>query len=383
MPIDIERLKNDPVAFGRHREVEQARRDEFAKLYPKEAAAIEGSIVSNLPSGVVAQEVLLKVTGRNEEEDEKLNEVRKVHRQMAEIGVIPATVVNLLPWAVQGNGRYLMYPDMTVPECPIGRQFERLVISSYKIDIEDKAGRFGATVLTTISLANDIIAQLEPMKRGGLFNYLGNHLPGEHPDNRIDPETKKTVLCKQSLRELADMAKAKRAMLKNFHNLLHEAEGFFQQPARKSLQNITENHRKAAIYLHHYRLIPVLPAWVTAQFEEGAEAPDACPRCHADLAGGFGCPDCGYIVDPMGAYQAGEIEEEHHAIRRLSRETLDSLDLQHVMTLSEYRAAKRSGELDDDPEPDPAAPKNKRRSRRKVVSRTSKDTELRERGHEE
>lgn len=385
MAVDIERLKNDPAAFDAHRAEEVLRRENFAKLYPAEAAAINSTIVHNLPPGVSQGDVLKGVHGRNEEEDEKLNEVRKVHRQMEEIGVIPATVLNLLPWAVQGNGRYHMYPDMTVPACPIGQPFERLIIRDYKIDIEDKAGRFGATVLTPITLANDLINQLDPMKRGGLFQYMGDHAPGQHPDNRIDPETKKTILSPRSIRELADLEKAKKAMVKNFRIMHREAEGFFQQPARKALQNITENHRLAALWLFHYRLIPVLPAWVTAQFNEGDLAPDACPKCGDDIGGGFGCTNCNYIVDPMGAYQAGEIEEEHHAMRRLTREALDSLGLTDVLTLAEYREAKRSGEIEEDePSSDSPVPaKNKHKNKKKTAAHKSKESELREKGSDE
>lgn len=382
MAIDVERLKNDPVAFDAHRAAEIARRAEWAKNYPGEAATIENQIASSLPSGIKQEEVLLRVQGRNEEEDEKLNEVRKVHKQMAEIGTIPATVVNLLPWAVQANGRYLMYPDMTVPECPIGQPFERLVIRNYKIDIEDKAGRFGAAVITPIALANDIVGQLEPMDRGGLFQYMGDHLPGEHPDNRFDPEMKKTVLCKRSLEELSALDKAKKAMVKNFRRMYREAEGFFQQPARKALQNITENHRRAAQWLFHYRLISTLPPWVsaTAADDQGL-IPDLCTRCGADISeAGFACPECNFIMDAFGAYQAGEIEEEHHAMRRLSREQLDVLGLQHILTLAEYREAKRNGEIEADaPEPtDPPTGKNKHKAKNKAAHRKAQTTEVRE-----
>src|SRR5271170_663851 len=155
IPLDM-----NPDQLAKHRSDELSRREEFAKLYPDIARGIERDVASNLPNEIDAREILIPAQGRNEEEDEKLAEVRKVHRRMAEAGVIPATIVNLLPWEVQGQGAYLMYADMTVPRCPIGQDFIVKTIKTYKIDIEDKGGRFGADVITPIAMANDIIRQL-------------------------------------------------------------------------------------------------------------------------------------------------------------------------------------------------------------------------------
>lgn len=329
MAIDVARLKDDPIAFAQHRDQEIARRAEFAKLYPNEAAAVDKTIVNQLPSGFTQQEVIMNVQGRNEEEDEKLAEVRKVHRRMAEVGTIPATIIWMHPWPGQADGRYLMYDDMSIPVCPIGQSYVQKIIRHYKIDIEDKGGRFGADVITPIALANDIHQQFERLKRGGLFRYMGDHLPGENPKTRE--------------KEMGDWDKAKKAQIRYYRQLFREAEQFFQQPSRHGLRNITENHRLAASWLTHFKYVPILPAWVTATREE-ADIPEMCPKCGSDIsAAGYACSKCGNIIDPVRAYQDGEIEEDHHAMRRLSREQLDELGLQHIDTLEEYRAARRNG----------------------------------------
>lgn len=319
-------LRMSDADFQKHREAEVQRRSQFATVYPEIATAIDKTISSNLPSDVDAREVIIPVQGRNEEEDEKLAEVRKVHRRMAEAGVIPATIINLLPWEVQGQGRYLMYSDMTVPRCPIGQAYEMKVISSYKIDIEDKGGRFGADVVTPIALVNDIVKQLQAQKRGGLFHYMGDHKPGENPKTRDV--------------ELKAMDKAKKQMVLYMKQKYREAEGFYQQPSRRGLSNITEEHRLSCMWLLHYRFISVQPAWLTASREEG-DVPDACPSCGDEAGGGFACGKCGYIFDPMAAYEAEEIGDDHQSLRRLSREQLDSLGLDYVLTKDEFRAARR------------------------------------------
>jgi hypothetical protein len=327
MAIDVATLKNDPVAFAKHRDGEMARRAEFAKLFPNEAAAVDATIINQLPGGVAPQEVILNIQGRNEEEDEKLAEVRKVHRRMAEVGTIPATIVWMHPWPGQGDGRYLMYDDMKIEACPIGQTYITKVIRHYKVDLEDKGGRFGADVITPIALANDLHAQFEKLRRGGCCRYMGDHLPGEAPKTRDE--------------ELKMVNKAKAEQVRYYRQLFREAEGFFQQPARHGLRNITENHRLAATWLTHYHYLPLIPAWVTASREEG-DIPESCARCGKDVSeAGFACGDCGYIIDPARAYRANEIEEEHHSLRRLTRDQLDELGLQHVQTAEEYRAGRR------------------------------------------
>lgn len=323
-------LKMSDAEFEKHRAAELAHRSQFAENYPIIASSIDKQIMSNLPDEVNAREVIIPTQGRNDEEDEKLAEVRKVHRRMAEAGVIPASVVNLAPWQVQGTGRYLMYSDMTVAACPIGMAFERLVIKTYKVDIEDKGGRFGADAMTPISLARDIVWQMQPQKRGGLFCYLGDHCPGENPKTRED--------------ELEALDKAKKEMIRHMRAKYREAEGFFQQTSRKGLQNIVEEHRLSCQWLLHFRYLTQIPQWLTATREE-ADVPDACTSCGEEAGGGFSCGKCGYIFDPKAAYLADEIEDDHQSLRRLSREELDELGLEYVMTREEYRAARRKEAL--------------------------------------
>lgn len=330
-------LHMSEAEFEKHRAAEVAHRAQFAKDFPTHAAAFDKAILANLPDDINAREVIIPVEGRNDEEDEKLAEVRKVHRRMAESGTIPATIVSLLPWEVQGTGVHLMYSDMTIPRCPIGDAYVLKVIDVYKVDIEDKGGRFGADVVTPIAMANDIIRQLQPQKRGGMFHYMGNHRPGENPKTRD--------------LELKAMDKAKKEMVRYFRQLYREAEGFYQQSSRRGLVNIVEGHRLACQWLLHYRYISQVPAWLTATREEG-DVPDACTSCGAEAGGGFSCTGCGYIFDPLVAYQAGEIEDDHHSLRRLSREQLDQIGLEYVMTKDEYRAARRKEATD--PEGSPA-----------------------------
>src|ERR1700679_4090883 len=91
-------LRMSDEQFAKHRAAEVERRAQFAESYPTIASVIDKHIMSNLPGDVDAREVIVPTQGRNEEEDEKLAEVRKVHRRMAEAGTIPATIINLLPW---------------------------------------------------------------------------------------------------------------------------------------------------------------------------------------------------------------------------------------------------------------------------------------------
>lgn len=340
------KLLQDEEAFARHRDQEMARRAEFAKLYPNEAAAADANIANNAKAvGVSPEDVLRNIVGRNEEEDEKLAEVRKVHRRMSEVGTIPATIVWLHPWLGQGDGRYLMYGDMTIPACPIGQVYAVKIIRHYKVDIEDKGGRFGADVITPIALANDLHQQFDKLKRGGMFRYMGDHNPGEQTKTR-DAEMKM-------------WDRAKKEQVRYYRQEFRVAESYAQQGLRNGIKNITDNHRDIAKWLLHYKYITNLPPWVTATRDEG-DIPDTCPRCGADVSEvGFACRSCPYIIDPYRAFQANEIEEEHHSLRRLSREQLNELGLQHVQTLEEYRTRARNGSSEAEEEKSPVRRGNK------------------------
>lgn len=338
--------------FRQHREQEIARRTEFASLYPQIAAQIERQIASNIPDGYNQNEVIIPTVGRNDEEDEKLAEVRKVHRRMAEIHVLKATVINLCPWPIQGQGPYLMYDDTRIPACPIGTAYVRKVFETYKVDIEDKGGRFGADAITPINLASDLVKQLEPMKRGGLFCFIGDHLPGESKDE------------KQADRELKMLDKAKKEFLRYAKSMFREAEGFFQQPNRRGLSNIVEHHRLCCQWLLHYRYITDVPAWLTATRED-LDVPDQCVECGEELGPGYSCGKCGHIVDPIGAYNHGAIDDDHYSLRNLTREQLDEIGLDYVPTKEEYRAQRRREALGEDDGEEESLPAPKRRSRPK------------------
>lgn len=352
-------LRMSDAEFDQHRAAELARRSEFATHYPSIATAIDRTILSQLPEDVNAREVIIPTQGRNDEEDEKLAEVRKVHRRMAETRTIPATIGTFLPWEVQATGVHLMYSDMTIPACPIGQAYEMKVIRIYKVDIEDKGGRFGADAMTPIAMANDIIKQLQPQKRGGLFHYMGDHLPGENPKTRDS--------------ELKAMEKAKRQFVLYAKAKYREAETFSRQASGRQLNNIVDEHRLCFQWLKHWRFIAasVEPTWLTASREEG-DIPEGCPACGAESGGGFQCSNCPYVFDPVAAYIADEIDDEHQSLRRLTREQLDELGLEYVMTKDEYRTARRKLALSDDVETDaaPARPAARARNRSHKKTKT-------------
>jgi hypothetical protein len=307
--------------YTKHREAELARRDEFARAYPSVSAGIAQQISRTLPPGVV-----IPTVGVNEDEEEKLSEVRKVHRRMSEQGTIPATLLNLHPWQVRAQGVHCMYTE--IEACPIGEAYKQHIFNTYKIDIEDKGGRFGADVVTPITLARDFLNQHIPLKWGGLVVYMGDHRPGERPETREE--------------ELKMLDKAKREQVRFYKGLYQQAEAEFHVPSRAGLRNITSMHRLATQYLMHYHMVKMVPAWLSETRDEETILAH-CPSCGAEPnADAFKCT-CGYVVDAYRAFQLGEIEDEHHSLRRLTREQLDQLGLKHVKTMDEFRKDKKKG----------------------------------------
>jgi rubredoxin len=210
----------------------------------------------------------------------------------------------------------------------LGQTYSRYVISEYVIDIVDKGGGHGARPLTPISLARDFVDQQKRYERGGVFCYLGDHLPGENPDKR------------KALEELQMLEKARKELIAYYDKRIQKANSEWVKPNKQGLLNIDDLDRLAARYLMHWKFLKSEPPWLT-QLRSEMEVASVCPKCRVEVnVGAAECKVCGYVLDPKALYELGEIDEEHHALRRLSRETLDSMGLKHVPTLAQARKQK-------------------------------------------
>jgi hypothetical protein len=276
--------------------------------------------------------------GRSEEEQRLLDDVDNVHRHMAEIGSIPATIVNVTPLTLRAQGQHTSHIE--VPSCPPGEGFNVHVEKAYSIDFKDNFGSYTPRPITAISKARDFVEQQKRLERGGVFCYLGDHLPGKNPDPKKAAEERK------------ELEKARKDWTNWCRKMVQEANTEWARPNKQGAMNISELHRMAAQYLLHYKMLNKEPDWLTVIKPEADIVPP-CPRCGSEVnPGAFACKGCNYILDPVAAYEAGEIDDDNVALRRAKRADLDRLGLKSVKTLEEIRkerekkAAKEAKQTD-------------------------------------
>lgn len=90
-------------------------------------------------------------------------------------------------------------------------------------------------------------------------------------------------------------------------------------------KNIVEKHRRSAMRLLDLRVIDRLPEWVVGA-KDLVDVTPACAICKATPhPGAVKCIQCGYIIDPAGAYMNNLINEEDGALERLTRAEVESL----------------------------------------------------------
>jgi rubredoxin len=125
----------------------------------------------------------------------------------------------------------------------------------------------------------------------------------------------------------ADIAAARQKQYGYYDQLFNEAEREWSKPDGRGKMNVGEQHRRVVAFLLHHKLKAAPPPWYSARIDEVAET-NTCPVCTASSPQqSILCRTCGYWFDPFKAFQLGEIDETHKALRRLSPAQLAGLGL--------------------------------------------------------
>jgi hypothetical protein len=99
-----------------------------------------------------------------------------------------------------------------------------------------------------------------------------------------------------------------------------QANDFWNTPQHAQSRNITEQHRICATRCMQFnRLGTKKPEWMDTERAAGDLVPP-CKSCGAEPAAGAArCRQCGFIIDPIKAFQNQEIDEKHLSLQRLTR----------------------------------------------------------------
>lgn len=307
-------------------------------------------------------------SARNDDERDLLADTKAIFEQIDQAGgVEPATLINMHPWEIRSTGPHL--EGIVVPACPIGQPFLQYVHRDLRIDRADKGGRFAITPVWPIMLMRDVVRQHEQW--GGLVAYMGETRLGENRKASSadiiaallrdeQNEEKRQMLMKLKaqakdsryatagdIKEM--MSSAEERQITYYRKRCSQVSGAYASDSKTAFRQITPADRLMARWLHQRGIFANLPQWVVEERPDDYK-PMTCVKCGKDVETikvdgilkpkGFACKECGYILDGIRAYEAGEISDEHVSLKRHTRGELDAAGLKHVNTLAEDRAAK-------------------------------------------
>ncbi len=317
-------------------------------------------------------------TAVNEDQHELLTDVKEIWNQVLNSGgIVPATLLNMHPWRITATGPHST--GIVVPACPIEEEFVQFVQRTMRMDFGDRWGNFKVRPVFPIEIMNDFKRQHFSWQGGetpggGIVVYMGDHLPGQ-PSSRVASAFEnmlrviRRVTDTDVRKQLEDAIEAERKSAINpkleqrwtdsqIKEAIHQAKiqqvGFYekvydwaeQRAAEKNKiawASVTTMHRQVARWLFHRGRLSKLPSWVS-------ERPPLdyvqkfCPSCGSELnPKGYRCAKCNRVDKPFEAYKDGAILADDPAMRRCTREQLDSLGLNEIRTLSEELAESDAG----------------------------------------
>lgn len=271
--------------------------------------------------------------GASEHEIKYMQEMHAIMVTNARMGVEPATIINLSPRVLQVE--HPLFRGLIVPACPIDKPYTMLVIRDVRFQARDNEGTITPVDFKPVILAKEFEDQARSY--GGVVVFRGDA-------EEIAKETDGDLFANPLFKKLYNEAKAK--LIVFCREKKREADNEWNTPARAGARNITDLHRNCARILLREGLLTKIPDWMDTTRDEAQIAND-CPNCGSEPKKGAAmCAVCGYVLDPLKAWQNGTImDPQHQALARLSRKTLNSIGItreHQPITIEERDAALKS-----------------------------------------
>src|ERR1700690_2906758 len=221
-------------------------------------------------------------------EQMRVNLYKEAWNDLADRGWNPATVINLHPFTLYGNG--VLLRELKIPGVPrdaeAWKKAPKLKLKSgaevpyFKYVFKDPAivvleqvtgpehssvGMNSAKVTLPIRFVEDLYQQnLYPVPRGGVFGYIGDH----------DPMTFDRAAEFDREQDRFETAHAQQMLY--YNQLLEQANAAFQENNRFKIMEITNYHRWATRYLRNLGLLASDPPWLALQVKPGPSVTQPC-----------------------------------------------------------------------------------------------------------
>lgn len=314
-------------------------------------------------------------TAVNEEQATLLTDVKALWEQAIEGGgVTPASFLNMHPWQVTATGPHNQ--GIVIPPCPIEHEFYHYIQRGPRFDFGDNGGRFKVKIIWPIEIMRDFARQHfswhgNEFPSGGMVVYMGDQIVGQAKPKtaaatlgffdrmqalvrkatteKTERENLERMIEEERTRQLAyrpdgidsdekilkAMKLARDQQIDFYQRMFDWADQRWAEKTKPGYGSVTKNHRDIARWLHHRRQVAKLPEWVSAKPPRDF-VQQFCVKCGGELSDkGYACGKCNRIDKPFAAFKDGAITKDDPAMKRCTREQLDSLGLTDILTLEE------------------------------------------------
>jgi hypothetical protein len=250
--------------------------------------------------------------------------ISMIYRRLRSTKTVPVTIINTLPIRLMVNSP-LAELSQGVPACELEQQYAYLTWVNPIIEISLQEGEKIPLDYNPMMMAEEFMREYAEI--GGIMLYEGTVEEFEEDDR---PE-KISVFADQQERGIKWMLQK-----------VKQANDFWNTPQHAQSRDITELHRICALRCMQFkRLGAKKPEWMDTERAAG-DLVAPCKSCGAEPAAGAArCRQCGFIIDPIKAFQNQEIDEKHLSLQRLTRRQVEELHISaFVAETSDEREAR-------------------------------------------
>lgn len=301
----------------------------FADAFPEIVAAVTGP-----------------KRGRNPLDAQSQRNLDDLRRQVRANPFKPATVINLHPWPLSSNDRFIR--GIVIPACEPGMDFAHHHIRSWSHDYSyaEDGQSFKFLPIKPIEKATQFLVKFADPEvyGGGVIVYEGESHPNKmgrvelyNPDGRPQVDLKNAIEYDDedhpvpTVQEIPIMGELSKmiAEQRQRRNAFYKARVEWADSKSKSKNDsdrrlITDQHRLMAEMLHAEGVLPALPDWNLASRMELGLSASNCKSCgNPTNKTGYACGSCGNIIDALAAYLDHKIEFTHAKMEMLSSEQME------------------------------------------------------------